>query len=255
MSGTVYLVGAGPGAADLVTLRAARLLAAADIVLHDALVDPETLAMATRARLLNVGKRAHRPSTDQSFINRLLVRAAQRHAVVIRLKGGDPMLFGRGQEEIDACRAANVTVEVVPGVSAGFAAAAAIMASLTHRKVARSVVFVTPAVAKGLDTDDRWADAAAAADTAVIYMGKRDAARVRSALALRGVPLARPAVVVESASLGNGRAFGGALDDLDVLADAAGDGPALLLIGDAFAHAAAAHRLCEFPETQSAAAS
>lgn len=255
MSGTVYLVGAGPGAADLLTLRAARLLAAADIVLHDALVDPETLAMAAKARLLNVGKRAHRPSTDQSFINRLLVRAAQRHAVVVRLKGGDPMLFGRGQEEIDACRAANVAVEVVPGVSAGFAAAAGIMASLTHRRIARSVVFVTPAVAKGLDTDERWADAAAAADTAVIYMGKRDAARVRSALAARGVPLARPAVVVESASLGNGRVFGGALDDLDVLAGAAGEGPALLLIGDAFARAAAEHRLCDLPETQTAAAS
>lgn len=255
MTGTVYLMGAGPGAADLLTLRAARLLSAADIVLHDALVDPETLAMAKSARLLNVGKRAHRPSTDQKFINRLLVRSAQRHTTVVRLKGGDPMLFGRGQEEIDACRAANVPVEVVPGVSAGFAAAAEIMASLTHRKIARSVAFVTPAVAKGLHGDDRWADAAAAADTAVIYMGKRDAERVRTALAARGVPLARPAVVVESASLGNGRAFGGALDDLDRLAGAAGDGPALLLIGEAFARAAVEHRLSELPETQTAAAS
>jgi uroporphyrin-III C-methyltransferase len=255
VTGTVYLVGAGPGAADLLTLRAARLLAQADIVLHDALVDPETLAMATKARLLNVGKRAHGPSTDQSFINRLLVRSAQRHAIVVRLKGGDPMLFGRGQEEIDACRAANVPVAVVPGVSAGFAAAAEIMASLTHRKVARSVVFVTPAVAKGLDSDDRWADAAAAADTAVIYMGKREAARVRDALAARGVPLARPAVLVESASLGHGRTFGGALDDLDALAAAAGEGPALLLIGEAFARAATEHRLCDLPETHAAVAS
>jgi uroporphyrin-III C-methyltransferase len=243
MTGVVYLVGAGPGAADLLTLRAARLLAEADIVLHDALVDPETLALATKARLLNVGKRARRPSTDQSFINRLLVRAAQRHRVVVRLKGGDPMLFGRAAEEVEACRAAGVPVEVVPGVSAGFAAAADILASLTHRKVARSVVFATPAVARGLDADDHWAAAAAAADTAVIYMGKAAAARVRDALASRGVPLSRPAVLVESASLGNGRALGGTLCDLAALADAAGDGPALLLIGDAFAGAAAEHRL------------
>ncbi|MBL8557334.1 MAG: uroporphyrinogen-III C-methyltransferase [Hyphomonadaceae bacterium] len=253
MTGTVYLVGAGPGAADLLTLRAARLLAAADIVLHDALVDPETLAMAVNARLLNVGKRAHRPSTDQSFINRLLVRSAQRHKIVVRLKGGDPMLFGRAQEEIEACRAANVPVEVVPGVSAGFAAAAEIMASLTHRKVARSVAFVTPAVAKGLDGDEAWANAAAAADSAVVYMGKREAARVRDALIARGVPATRPAVLVESASLGNGRALGGVLAELDQLADAAGDGPALLLIGDAFARAAAEHRLNLETETKAAA--
>lgn len=253
MTGTVYLVGAGPGAADLLTLRAARLLAAADIVLHDALVDPETLAMATKARLLNVGKRAHRPSTDQSFINRLIVRSAQRHKIVVRLKGGDPMLFGRATEEIDACRAAGVPVEIVPGVSAGFAAAADILASLTHRKLARSVAFVTPAVAKGLDADENWADAAAAADSAVIYMGKKAAARVRDALAARGVPLSRPAVLVESASLGNGRALGGDLAELADLADAAGDGPALLLIGDAFARAATEYRLVSDTETQSIA--
>jgi uroporphyrin-III C-methyltransferase len=252
MSGTVYLVGAGPGAADLLTLRAARLLAEADIVLHDALVDPQTLAMAKSARLLNVGKRAQRPSTDQSFINRLLVRSARRYRSVVRLKGGDPMLFGRAAEEIEACRAANVAVEVVPGVSAGFAAAAEILASLTHRNVARSVVFVTPAVARGLVVDDHWADAAAAADSVVVYMGRSAAARVRDALAVRGVPLSRPAIVVESASLGNGRALGGVLADLAGLAGAAGEGPALVLIGDAFARAAADN--CLFLPTQPHAA-
>lgn len=252
MSGTVYLVGAGPGAADLLTLRAARLLADADIVLHDALVDAETLAMAKSARLLNVGKRAHRPSTDQSFINRLLVRSAQRYRTVVRLKGGDPMLFGRAQEEIEACRAAGVPVEIVPGVSAGFAAAAEILASLTHRKLARSVVFVTPAVAKGLETDDHWADAAAAADSAVIYMGRTQAARVRDALLARGVPASRPAVVVESASLDAQRAFGGDLASLANLADAAGDGPSLLLIGDAFACAAIDYALIKHHHTKAA---
>ena len=239
MTGTIYLVGAGPGAADLLTLRAARLLAAADIVLHDALVSDEILALAPQARLLNVGKRANRPSTDQAFINRLLVRTARRHTTVVRLKGGDPMLFGRGQEEIDACRAAGVAVEVVPGISAGFGAAAEILTSLTHRNTARSVVFVTPAVARGLQTDDRWADAAAAADVAVIYMGKTQAARITSALVARGVPASRPAVLVESASTGARAPIGGALGVLETMAAAAGDGPALLLIGAAFARAAA----------------
>lgn len=238
MTGTVHLVGAGPGAADLLTLRAARLLAQADIVLHDALVGEDILALAPQARLLNVGKRADRPSTDQAFINRLLVRSAKRYATVVRLKGGDPMLFGRGQEEIDACRAAGVAVEVVPGISAGFAAAADILTSLTHRRTARSVTFVTPAVAKGLESDDRWADAAAAADVAVIYMGKAQAARVTAALSARGVPAARPAILVESASLRRVAPVGGSLASLDRMAAAAGEGPALLLIGDALARAA-----------------
>ncbi len=239
MTGTIHLVGAGPGAVDLLTLRAARLLAAADIVLHDALVSDDILALAPQARLLNVGKRAHRPSTDQAFINRLLIRSARRYQTVVRLKGGDPMLFGRGQEEIDACRAAGLTVEVVPGISAGFAAAAEILTSLTHRKTARSVVFVTPAVARGLETDDRWADAAAAADVAVIYMGKTQAARVAAALTARGVPASRPAVLVESASLAQRAPIGGTLIELETMAASASDGPALLLIGDAFARAAA----------------
>ena len=240
MTGRVYLVGAGPGAADLLTLRAARLLGQADLILHDALVSDEVLALAPRARKLNVGKRAGKPSTDQAFINRLLVRAAQRNKIVVRLKGGDPMLFGRAQEELDALNAAGVAVEVVPGISAGFAAAAEIAQSLTQRRVSRSVVFVTPAVAKGDAADESWAEAAAAADTVVVYMGKADAARVRDALMARGVAAARPAVLVESASRGAVIA-GGTLGALEDVAARAGEGPALLLIGDAFAEAAARH--------------
>jgi uroporphyrin-III C-methyltransferase len=242
MTGTVYLVGAGPGAADLLTLRAARLLGEADLVLHDALVTEEILALAPNARKLPVGKRAHRPSTDQAVINRLLVRAARHHKVIVRLKGGDPMLFGRAQEEIDALRAANVPYEIVPGISAGFAAAADIAQSLTHRRLSRSVAFVTPAVARGAGGDDAWADAAAAADTAVIYMGKAESGRVRDALIARGVPARRPAVLVEGASRG-GVIAGGSLATLEALAARSGDGPALLLIGEAFARAAAEHAL------------
>ncbi len=237
MTGTVYLVGAGPGAADLLTLRAARLLGQADLILHDALVTEEVLALAPRARKLNVGKRAGRPSTDQAFISRLLVRAARRHKVVVRLKGGDPMLFGRAQEEIDALEAAGVPFEIVSGISAGFAAAADLAQSLTERRIARSVVFVTPAVARGDKADEAWAEAAAAADTVCLYMGKGDAARIRDALLARGLPASRPAVMVEGASRGGVQA-GGTLGSLSALAAQAGDGPALLLIGEAFAEAA-----------------
>ncbi|MFT3810801.1 MAG: uroporphyrinogen-III C-methyltransferase [Micropepsaceae bacterium] len=240
MTGTVYLIGAGPGAADLLTLRAARLLGQADLILHDALVSDDVLALSPRARKLNVGKRANKPSTDQAFINRLLVRAANRGKVVVRLKGGDPMLFGRAQEELDALKAAGIPVEVVPGISAGFAAAAEIAQSLTQRRLSRSVVFVTPAVARGDKADDVWADAAAAADTAVIYMGKAEAARIRDTLIARGLPAGRPAVLVESASRG-GPVAGGTLGALADIAALAGEGPALLLIGEVFAEAAARH--------------
>ena len=139
MSGTVYLVGAGPGAADLLTLRAARLLEAADIVFHDALVGREILALARRAELVAVGKRCGAHSSAQAFINKRLVDAARRHTTVVRLKGGDPLLFGRAQEEIDALRAAGVPCEIVPGISAAFASAAELGVSLTERGVSRSV--------------------------------------------------------------------------------------------------------------------
>ncbi len=238
MSGRVYLIGAGPGAADLLTLRAARLLAEADLVLHDALVTPEILALAPRARKLAVGKRAGRPSTDQAFINRLLVRSARYYRAIVRLKGGDPMLFGRAQEEIEACRAAGVPVEIVPGVTAAFAAAASLLASLSKRQVARSVAFVTPAAARGATRDESWADAAAASDTAVLYMGRGEAERVCASLHARGVPLSRPIVLVESASRSEEAAFGGVLSELGALASLVGEGPVLVLLGEAFREAA-----------------
>ncbi len=237
MSGKVYLVGAGPGAADLLTVRAARLLAQADIILYDALVEAEVLALAPGARKLNVGKRANRPSTDQAFINRLLVRAARSYAIVVRLKGGDPMLFGRAQEEMEACRRAGVAVEVVPGISAAFAAAAEAQCSLSQRGVSRSVAFVTPATARGEVECDDWADAAAAADSVAIYMGAGAANRVRAALLQRGVAGATPVLLAESAGRNGARRVRGSLRDLAELAQDLGDGPALLLVGEAFADA------------------
>lgn len=239
MSGTVYLVGAGPGAADLLTLRAARLLAQADVVIHDALVGAEVLALAPQAKLYNVGKRANRPSVDQRFICRLLVRLAGRHGVVVRLKGGDPNLFGRATEEIRACRAAGVPIVSVPGISAGFAAASSLGVSLTARGVSRSVAFVTPTVERGGAETAHWAEAASAAETAVIYMGALQAERVRDTLAARGVPLQRPVALVESASLQGERIVRGTLHDLPDLARQLGEGPAIMVIGEAVAEARA----------------
>src|SRR5204863_204344 len=142
--GKVYLVGAGPGAPDLLTLRAAEILKRAELVYHDALVHPQTLALAVHARKILVGKRSGRHSTAQSFINKRLVDAARKHGVVVRLKGGDPLLFGRAQEEIDALRRAGIDFEIVPGVTAATAASAELGVSLTRRGVARHVAFVTP---------------------------------------------------------------------------------------------------------------
>ncbi len=232
MTGIVYLVGAGPGAADLLTLRAARLLAAADVVLHDALVSEEVLALAPQARLINVGKRAHRPSVDQRFICRLLVRMGLRYPVVVRLKGGDPHLFGRAAEEIAACSAAGVPVVTVPGVSAGFAAASSLGVSLTARGVSRSVTLVTPSVGRDEAEGEHWARAAAAADTAVIYMGATHAARVRQSLIALGAPAQRPIALIESVSCPEERVIAGVLDDLPALAARLGDGPAIMIVGE-----------------------
>lgn len=237
MTGVAYLVGAGPGAADLLTVRAARLLAEADVVIHDALVSAEVLALAPQAKHYNVGKRANRASVDQRFICRLLVRMTERNRIVVRLKGGDPNLFGRASEEVAACRAAGVPVISVPGISAAFAASATLGASLTSRGVSRSVAFVTPTAGRRLSSHEHWADAAATADTAVIYMGALEAPRVCDALLARGVPADRPVALVESASLPGERVVSGPLSDLPALVGALGAGPTIMLVGEVLAAA------------------
>ncbi len=239
MTGTVYLVGAGPGAADLLTVRAARLLEQADIVFHDALVQEETLALARNAVRVAVGKRCGKLSTAQRFINKQLIDAAARYRTVVRLKGGDPMLFGRAQEEIDALRAAGVPVEVVPGVTAAFAASAEVAQSLTQRGLSRSTVFVTPRVGEGESGHD-WALPAVAADTVVLYMAGRQAAAISAGLVAAGVPPTRPAVFVENASLPQSRVVPSRVGALASAASALGDGPALLLIGDVYERLVAA---------------
>lgn len=227
--GTVYLVGAGPGAPDLLTLRAARILAAADIVFHDALVHPDTLALAERAEKIAVGKRCGKHSTAQKFINKRLVDAARTHRTVVRLKGGDPMLFGRAQEEIAALEAAGVPYEVVPGVTAALAAAAELGTSLTQRGVARSVAFVTPRVGEGEDSSD-WARSLANADSGAIYMGAGQAEALAAALVAAGKAADTPIAIVESASLAQSRTIFATLGSLSGLAGRF-SGPAVILIG------------------------
>ena len=231
--GKVYLVGAGPGAADLITLRGADLLKRADIVFHDALVQPEMLALAPSARQVAVGKRCSRISTDQRFINRNLVEAAAKYDIVVRLKGGDPMLFGRAQEEIAALESAGVAYEIVPGVTSALAAGAELGVSLTARGVSRSVVFATPRIGEGEDVSD-WAPAVASADTAVLYMAVGQAAEIAAILEAQGMPISTPVVLVENVSLPGSRHIGSTLRGLKNGAARGLAGPALLLFGDVF---------------------
>ncbi len=230
MPGTVYLVGAGPGAPDLLTLRAARLLARADIVFYDALVEEAMLELCPRAVKVPVGKRCGERSTAQRFINIHLIEAAQTHACVVRLKGGDPMLFGRAREEIGALRAAGIQVEVIPGVSAAFGASADLMQSLTQRGASRSVVFVTPRVGHG-ETEHPWAKSAAAADTVVLYMAGQQAGAIAQALMAAGLPSTHPAVMIENATLPGKHFIPARLRNLASAATQLQGGPALLFVG------------------------
>ena len=240
MSGTVYLVGAGPGAADLLTLRAARLLGEAEIVFHDALVPGEILSLARRAQLVAVGKRSGRHSTAQRFINKRLADAARKHRVVVRLKGGDPLVFGRAQEEIDFLRARGIVVEVVPGITAALAAGADLGVSLTQRGVARSLAFVTPRVGAG-ESPSTWVQSVLAADTAAIYMGAGEAPAIAQALMAAGKAPGTPVVVIENASMEH-RAVHGTLAQLAVLAAQLSGGPVLILLGEVLRKAARAAR-------------
>jgi uroporphyrin-III C-methyltransferase len=237
--GTVYLVGAGPGAADLLTLRAVRLLSEAEIVFHDALVPAPILALAARAEKVAIGKRCGRHSTAQRFINKRLADAARQHRVVVRLKGGDPLLFGRAHEEISYLRAEGVHVEVVPGITAALAAAAEMRISLTRRGAARSVTFMTPRQGAGQAPND-WTRAVLAADTSAIYMGAGDAGAIAKALLAGGKRASTPVAIVENASLPEARTLYGTLEGLPALAAQIGGGPALIVLGEVLSEAVSA---------------
>ena len=238
LNGTVYLVGAGPGAPDLLTLRAARLLERADIVFHDALVPEEILGLCSKAIRIRVGKRSGRYSTAQRFINKQLVDAARKYRVVVRLKGGDPMLFGRAQEELAWLKQHRIHCEIVPGITAALAATAELGVSLTARGLSRSVAFLTTRAAAG-QRPNAWVKVALAADTAVIYMGAGEAEGIARALIDAGKAPGTPVAIVEQASLPGMRKFAGTLAQLPALAARCGDGPVAILLGEVYREALA----------------
>lgn len=230
--GTVYLVGAGPGDPDLLTLRAARLLMNASIVVHDGLVDPAILAMARPgARMVSVAKSRSRHTMPQEEINALLVTEAAKGNDVVRLKGGDPFIFGRGGEEAEACRVAGVPVEVVPGISAALGAAAAAQIPLTHRNAASIVSFVA-GQCKGL-TDQDWTGLAGKGRTLVIYMGVATAEAIAEKLIEDGLSPDMPIAVIENATRNAMRVLRAPLAGLPALVAAEKvKSPALIVIGE-----------------------
>ena len=231
--GHASLVGAGPGDPELLTLRAVRALQSADVILYDALIDPAILDHARRdARRIDVGKRCGRPAPQQAAINRLILEHARRGAHVVRLKGGDPFVFGRGGEEVDALRAAGVAVTVIPGVTAACAAAASLGLPLTHRGLARSLHFVTGHGADGRLPEQDWPALIAAGGTIAAYMGLRTLPALAARLIGAGLPAATPAAAVENASRHDERRVFATLAGLaDALARAGVTGPTLVLIG------------------------
>ena len=228
----VWLVGAGPGAPDLLTLRAARLIMRAALIVHDGLVDPAVLSMAgPKARFISVAKSRSRHTMQQDDINALLVREALAGNEVIRLKGGDPFIFGRGGEEAEACRAAGVPVEVVPGISAAIGAAAAAQMPLTHRRSASIVSFVA-GQCKGLSEQD-WTGLAGKGRTLVIYMGLATADAIAEKLIADGLAPDVPVAVVENATRSAMRVLRSPLAGLgELVARHNVKSPALIVIGE-----------------------
>ena len=234
--GTVTLVGAGPGDPELLTLKAVRAIEAATVLLVDDLVSEDVVSMASPdARVVRVGKRGGCTSTPQAFIEKLMVMAAQEGETVVRLKGGDPFIFGRGGEEVEHLRAQGMTVHVVNGITAGLAALTALGAPLTHRDHAHGVIFLTGHAKPGERGPDWPAIAATARDarlTLVIYMGVSGAARIQQQL-LTGLPADTPATVIQHATLPGQRHTVTTLGRLQqAIADEQLASPSIIVIGD-----------------------
>lgn len=230
--GTIYLVGAGPGPVDLLTLRAARLIERAEIIVHDGLIGRDILEIArSDARLISVAKQRARHTLPQEEINALMVREALAGRDVVRLKGGDPFIFGRGGEEAEAARAAGVPVEVVPGITAANGAAAAAQIALTHRDASSIVSFVA-GQCKGLAEQD-WSGLAGKGRTLVIYMGVSTAAQIADKLMADGLAPDMAVAVIENAARPEMRVLRGLLAGLPELVEReAVQSPALIVIGE-----------------------
>jgi uroporphyrin-III C-methyltransferase len=233
--GEVWLVGAGPGDPDLLTRKAERLIAAASVVFVDALVGPGVIALVPpHVRVVGVGKRSGRHSKAQENINDLIVAAALAGERVVRLKGGDPSVFGRSAEEIEACRAHGISVQVCPGITAASAAVARAGVSLTLRGFARRVLFVTAHARAGEPLDLDWAALADPQATLAVYMGKAAAAEVTEKLIAHGLPGGTPVLVAANASLPDEQLVRTRLDLLPLASRVIPEGAAaVLLIGEA----------------------
>ena len=231
--GKVYLIGAGPGAQDLITLRGAKKLSQAQIVFYDALVDPDMLELCPQAKLVAVGKRCGKLSTAQKFIAKQLVDAAKKYQHIVRLKGGDPMIFGRADEEIVALEEQGIDFEVVPGITCALAAAASVQSSLTLRGVSRSVAFVTMAKADQTTSLQEIPNA----DTLIYYMGRKDGPQIATQIIHSGRSKDTPVVIVESISTFKERKLFTNLKSLQegILDEWSNPNePAILMIGNAF---------------------
>jgi uroporphyrin-III C-methyltransferase len=229
-TGKVVLIGAGPGAADLITVRGARILSQADVVLYDALVTDEMLALCPQAEKISVGKRSGQRSTAQTVINQQLVECARKYKLVVRLKGGDPMIFGRADEELRALEAEGIEVEVVPGITAATAAAASTKLPLTKRGIARSIAFFTSSTAPDHSDETTLPDC----DTLIQYMGGKEAIVTAQKLLAQGRPADLPVVVVENCSRSDEKVQLLKLSELEN-GLAGRSGPVLVMIGAAFA--------------------
>ena len=230
--GKVYLVGAGPGDPELLTVRALRLLETVDVVFHDDLVPDEVLALVHRHALVtSVGKRCGRPRITQAGIHALLIESAKAGQSVVRLKQGDPLVFGRAAEEIAALRDAEIPFEVVPGVTAAFAAGAALQLPLTDRKSASKLIFATGHHAEGKDAAPLWSGPLPEDATLVLYMPGRDTKRLASDLRVAGVAADVPCAAVSHAATSRQSYAACRLEEFDALE--CGPAPLLLLVGRA----------------------
>ena len=231
-SGHVAFVGAGPGDPDLLTLRALRAIETADVVIHDRLVTAEILGLANRnATLIDAGKEGFGPSTPQSGINALIVHHARSGAQVVRLKGGDPTMFGRLDEEIDAVANAGLAWQIIPGITAASASVAAIGQSMTKRGRNTSVRYLTGHDMQGF-ADHDWRTLARSGEVAAIYMGKKSARFIQGRLLMHGADRATPVTVIENASRPDQRVIATTLERLPTaLAEGNVSGPALTLLG------------------------
>lgn len=237
VKGRVYFVGAGPGDPDLLTVRAVRILGLADVVLHDALVSTQVLALvSSRARIINVGKRCGRKSITQDEINELLLRCGLSGEVVVRLKSGDALIFGRAGEELEVVQRAGVEVEIVPGVTAALAAAAAVQTSLTDRRTADQLLVISAHRGHGKDNSD-WHSMVTSRTTVVVYM-PGEYASVAEDLRQAGLSPSTPCAVVSKVSSAEEQRYQttlGLLDRAPILPS-----PCVLIVGDTLATAASA---------------